>query len=144
MFTERVERRLAAILAEARLRFTFVVAILYIRIGGRARSFVLPMVGATASSVLIAPAWLYGPANGVLYRGGARCRLPPPQSRVRPRSRLPRSIFLNRRSDVDEEVVTAFGASPIPPPFFEAKPMPDCQGGLRAREHDRPEDVRDR
>src|SRR5271168_434658 len=27
---------------------------------------------------LIAPAWPYGPANGVLARGGARCGWPPP------------------------------------------------------------------
>src|ERR1700730_13780331 len=70
-------------------------------------SFVLLMVErATASSVLIAPAWPVGLANGMLARGGVRCCW-----------RLPALAFalvrgclfdciLNRSSDVEEEVAT--------------------------------------
>jgi hypothetical protein len=53
--------------------------------------------------------------------------------------------FLNRSSDVDEGVVTA-SAEPrsFRCRFSKPSTMPDCQGGLRARKHDRPEEVRHR
>lgn len=49
-------------------------------------------------------------------------------SRVRPRSRLSRSIFLIGQAMLTSRSSGHRRTSPIPPPFFQAKHNPDCQG----------------